>query len=497
METLTIKITTNKESTYKPMEKQDLTKKNSFSDALEKFTSKDKPVNEKADNTSNKGHEIKPTETKPADTKPIDIKSTDIKVDETKFSEEISNLDPSLQSIMAMLQAFISGKIDLETLLKGASKDIKGIIEQKISVNLNTLPKTNITDGIKQLSLELMEGMKNLKQNENISKDLPSIIMDQLKNYIETLESDSKNNLGNLQTTGTLEDKIKAEISNIVLKTLKESGVNLTSTNDGIKIADVADGIKVANLINETKVIINKGNTKEIQNTENIVSSLNGNIDDSKVAKFTNAEGSAMSSEKNSLLDQKNSMSNEEKILKSIMTLDSEKGDKDSSITKATNFISQFEAVRNDKITPDTLVINKNNFSADIVKSVKFMQTNNLRDLTVTIAPKELGEVIIKITMYGGTMKASITATSKEAYNILNSNLTDITNKLNNLDMKIQDFTLNIYNGDTTFFKQGTKGENSKEPSGKNSKDSMKEVGELSMDSEVDIKNTNNVNMLA
>jgi len=484
MEFQTIKTTTNNESTFKTKGKQGSVKENSFSNALEKVVLKDRVEAKKVDNTSNKATEVK---TDDSETHVVKIDANNANVANLKSLEEISGLDPSLQNIMSMLQAFISGKIDLENLLNGVSKDIKGIIEQKTTVDLNGFSKDNKTDDIKQLSLELTEVLTNLKQNENISKDFPSIIMDELKSYIKDLESDVKNKTVNPQVAGTLEDKIKGEISNIVLRNLKENGV---------KVTDTADGIKVINVVNQAKETNNKGYIKEILKNENSVSSLNENINDSKITKLDSAEKNPLLS-KNLISSEKNTIANEEKILKSIIAPDKELGDKDSSIAKATNFISQFESVGNEKITTEALVINKNSFSSDIVKSVKFMQTNNLKNLTVTIAPKELGEVIIKLTMYGGTMKASITATNKEAYNILNSNLTDITNKLNLLDAKIQDVTLNIYNGDTTFFKQGSKGENSKNQNSKRPSHVLEEVGEVSLTPDTNENDVNNVNILA
>lgn len=102
------------------------------------------------------------------------------------------------------------------------------------------------------------------------------------------------------------------------------------------------------------------------------------------------------------------------------------------------------------------LVINKNTMNTDIIKSIKYMELNNVKDLTVKIMPKELGEVFIKLTMEGGIMKANIGASTKDAYNLLNSNMQLIEDKLQNSGIKVQELSLNIYNEDTTFFKQSS-----------------------------------------
>lgn len=195
----------------------------------------------------------------------------------------------------------------------------------------------------------------------------------------------------------------------------------------------------------------------------------------------------------------KENTSKEDKLLKGLLE-DKEQlaGEK---INKAVNFMSHLKNSTDinelsSKETLGNLVINKNTMNADIIKSIKYMELNNVKDLTVKIMPKELGEVFIKLTMEGGIMKANIGATTKEAYNLLNSNMQLIEDKLQNSGIKVQELSLNIYNEDTTFFKQGNeKGENSN-PSKSNDKadlSSMDEIREEENISTID----GNVNILA
>ncbi|AKC63455.1 flagellar hook-length control protein FliK [Clostridium sporogenes] len=195
----------------------------------------------------------------------------------------------------------------------------------------------------------------------------------------------------------------------------------------------------------------------------------------------------------------KENTSKEDKLLKGLLE-DKEQlaGEK---INKAVNFMSHLKNSTDinelsSKETLGNLVINKNTMNADIIKSIKYMELNNVKDLTVKIMPKELGEVFIKLTMEGGIMKANIGATTKEAYNLLNSNMQLIEDKLQNSGIKVQELSLNIYNEDTTFFKQGNeKGKNSN-PSKSNDKadlSSMDEIREEENISTID----GNVNILA
>nr|WP_243159283.1 flagellar hook-length control protein FliK [Clostridium sp. cel8] len=126
------------------------------------------------------------------------------------------------------------------------------------------------------------------------------------------------------------------------------------------------------------------------------------------------------------------------------------------------------------------------------------METNNIKDLTVKITPKELGDVTINLTMEDGKMKAVLTASNKNAYNIINSNLQDLSNKINNNDIKVQNFSLNLYQEDTTFFKdESERGQYREEKRRSN----HTKIDSIQQD-EIPISNSeyyseNNINMLA
>ena len=98
------------------------------------------------------------------------------------------------------------------------------------------------------------------------------------------------------------------------------------------------------------------------------------------------------------------------------------------------------------------VTVNKQTLDMDIIKNIKFMMKDAISELKVKIYPKELGEMTIKILSEEGIMKAEIKATSKETYNLLNSNLNEIKKLLENQNIKIQDVNIGLYNEDTTFF---------------------------------------------
>lgn len=102
------------------------------------------------------------------------------------------------------------------------------------------------------------------------------------------------------------------------------------------------------------------------------------------------------------------------------------------------------------------VVVSKVNFVNDIIKTVKFMETSSLKELKVSINPKEIGELLITVTMESGKMKANIEANSKDSYNLLMSNLEDIKKAMVSNEVSLQDINVSINQGDTTFFKDSS-----------------------------------------
>lgn len=170
----------------------------------------------------------------------------------------------------------------------------------------------------------------------------------------------------------------------------------------------------------------------------------------------------------------------EDTILKNIL------GDKEENkFSKTINFMNQFNKIANvenpEMETVENIVANRETLNTDVIKAVKYMELNNIKNLTVKVTPKELGEIVIKITMESGKMKANITANNKETFNLLNANLQDITDKLQKGAIKIENFSLNLYE-DTTFFS------NDKDKSGEGSKEKKKNNLNGNINIEDDIK---------
>lgn len=366
----------------------------------------------------------------------------------------------NLNSLLAMLISLMQGNFDNTNYvnIKSAIEKDNGTAEKLINIvsNLASQSKSN-TDLLTMLKKELSPDM------------------------LQAL---------NLNDSGVLE-KIKTELSAILGSEEKSDNIvkDFSNSNGETALEKV-----ISPLLNNTKITAK--NVKEDGNT-----SKSDELADLKAA-IKNIQGDQIeaavktdkkSSDTNLMMEDGNSKSDED-FLKNLLS-----NNNNDKISKVTNFMAQFNNAKVENVNLseiENLVINKNSFSADMIKSIKYMELNNMKDLTVKINPKELGEVVIKLTMEAGAMKATITAANKEAYNLLNSNLSDMTSKLQNSDIKVESLALNIYNEDTTFFKDGSNnGQSHEENRGKRTHTvgTISEEETLENISSID----GNVNMLA
>jgi flagellar hook-length control protein FliK len=193
-----------------------------------------------------------------------------------------------------------------------------------------------------------------------------------------------------------------------------------------------------------------------------------------------------------------NTLDKEDLLLKQLVDSDSSKNNKDNVSDKIANVLNRIETIRFDKpiVTDGTISINKTTFNQDFIKTVKFMDINNLKELSVKVIPKDLGEIVIRLSMDNGVMKANITASNKDTYNLLNSQLPAISHELSKQNMNIQNFSLSLYNGENFLFSgDGSRNENGKQQTKSNIK--VDEIEDLDLQKEQYLEDHNSVNILA
>ncbi len=378
-------------------------------------------------------------------------KDSDGKVDMSKLLLVLASfLNMDTKNLQNLKENTISQLKDtLNSLVKEVSNEGKNITGEKLSQTI-----TSAGDKFKEILNENLSKVEDPLVRSLLTKE----VMTKVEKEILPQITESLSKANSSVSSQDLMSKIQQELKGALNESLKDTNVNKNSKNNNLDSKEMQGEI------------LNNKNTFEVAVTSK-----------------------EQSSDKNS--SSKKETSKDDNFLKSL-TGD---GSKDDKISKASNFMTQFNNV-NKNVTVENvgdIVINKTTIGNDVIKTIKYMETNNIKNLTVKIAPKELGEVIIKLTMEGGVMKASIGTSNKEAFNLLNSNLSDMTSKIQNNDTKVNSLSLNIYNEDTTFFKDGSNNgsnENSKKHKKAKAIDIVGETtNEIDNASEID----SNLNILA
>ncbi|MBC2455884.1 flagellar hook-length control protein FliK [Clostridium beijerinckii] len=334
---------------------------------------------------------------------PTGVEDTDIN-NTDELNEKLEELEKESKSASEdKMKDILSELLSLLSKLGIKQDNIseKGVINSKVGIN-----ETNSTSSNSGLN-GIMEKIMELLKNDSVKSKLDS---DSL-NLIEKL-------LGNLNCN------------------IKENATE--STKDNLK------GImsEISDLLENKQNVGNKVLTLEDMLSKNY-SQDNSESDNSSASKNNNSTGSK-----------------EEKFLNSLVD-----DNKDDSLNKINLFASRTSVIQNQGVNNARgLTINKSTFVDDLIKDVKFMNTNSLKELTVKVNPGNLGEITIKLVQEDGLIKANLKANSKETSALISQNLSDIKKQLGEQNLKIADVNIELYQDDTTFFsKQSFDGQLSEE----------------------------------
>lgn len=293
--------------------------------------------------------------------------------------------------------------------------------------------------------------LKSELQKLNIPENFQNVIIDFASKIQDSLKGKNANEFAKLllsnadkQSTLNEHDELINNIMDALKSKLNEAGINLDTKNSSIYNSTLASKI------NKTAASFGS-EQNSLSKTGNSTSSVSAQDDEGSSIKVYN-QSTLSGSNEDSKQDSQNADTSSEsadKFLEKLLPQDKD----DNKISRVSTFMNQISNVNTNvqAVNGEVQVINKNTFAADIIKSVQYMQTNDIKELTVKINPKELGEVVIRLSMENNIMKASISAQNKETYALLQSSLGDINNSLNNQNIKIQAFSVNIYD-DTTYF---------------------------------------------
>ena len=347
---------------------------------------------------------------------------------------------------------------------RSTKKQSKQLLSTKNVIDTYTDKSDQINKVLQSLG-DLVKSVQGASTTNNGTNKLNSNNLEQLTE-VQKLEPDTKS-------------IIKNNLSEIVTMINQLEVKNANSP----QIIDILQ--RLTTQVNEIKgdltVVKDNSNEKSIKQSIKTTSDI-AQINQKQILSDNGGENKSMD---NKSSDNK---SFEEKFLNGLLGKDKD----GTKISKAVTFMNQFENVKTvdiSKVEVSNITINKNNFDVDVIKNIKYMETNSIKDLIVKMNPKELGEITIKLTIESGVMKASITAQNKDTYNLLNTNIQDISDRLKNMDIKIHSLDIGIYE-DSTFFKKDSNGKNNNGT--QNNNGGQNNNLKISMDSEEDISIINN-----
>lgn len=292
-----------------------------------------------------------------------------------------------------------------------------------------------------------------------------------------------------------LQDELKAkEIGSDILAFLKGEDTienllsNLNISKDSLQGQDIISKLQnLKNIVENNSENISEGITKEglLKELMNATKEINSPEEGSKgeekklqVSVNNTAENTSKEkgTEGNQLLSKDDAFL--EKLTKA--------GEGEEKLTRVNNFISilnnNIENINSNKIE-EPLVMTKSNINSDVIKALTYMDQNGIKDLTVKIYPRELGQVTISVVMEQGALKAMIKASTKEAVDILAAGLGEINDKISSQNIKIESVNISLYDQDTTYFKDEQRNFSD---NGSNSKNNENKVqGEIELEEEM------------
>jgi len=368
-----------------------------------------------------------------------DIEDEKNTTDLNELNEKLDSMD--LDQIISMLMLLKIDPKDIlslkESIKKCDSDNIKAVISKLVE-------NTSVQQLKSAVELATNQNLKStVSNNESKEQGISDIISNILKND-EAVKFPSNQSV---QAKPGYESDDKQEIIAILYKKFTEGNLDLSNEQPDESINLKLNKI-LQQVTNNEYVKLSKG---DLLNNTNLAE--NENLNDGKL----------------NFVEQMPSKSTEkeDKLLKNLVQQDKPKGVKDVIGDKITNVLTRFEVsnLNKQEVVIDKPVINRTSINTDLIKAVKYMDLNNIKELSVKVMPKDLGQIIIRLTMDNGIMKANITANNKETYDLLNSQLPAISNQLTEQNLSIQSFSLSLGNGDNFLFSgnEGNSGEGQKQ----------------------------------
>ena len=409
--------------------------------------------------------------------------------EDTKKVDDVDNNETSIQDKDTNEVNKDTNKADTDTNKVDADTSKVDKVKEKLK-ELEEDSKSSSKDEISDVLTELANLLNQLGINVDNIKSNGKVNSDILKTTIEGINGKATSNnslsgvmekLMQLLQTDSAKGGLDTDSLKTIEKLLSNLSTKLADDNTG-SAKDIKSGIK-----DLTSQISNMLDNKQSQ-SEKVLT-----LEDMLNKKYSqeNKESSTEKESNNATASKENSK--EDKFLNSLLD------DKtDSSTNKINLFASRTQTIQTGTTnTVNGFTINKATLTDDLIKDVKYMSNNGLKELTVKINPGNLGEITINLVEEDGTMKANLKANSKETAALLAQNLAAIKTHLSEQNIKIADVNIELYHEDTTFFNgEGLDSQLSQEQQ-KNSYSDNKQNVEINTDDSLieTIQNTDNGNV--
>ncbi|ADK14095.1 flagellar hook-length control protein FliK [Clostridium ljungdahlii] len=461
-----------------------------------------KPSNESIDKNNNVSVDKNTTKVQSSNSNSENKNAVDNEQsDDSKIETYLKKAGFTDEEIADIKQKIKDGSIDKNSVLsllsllfgnnqgiQSKSNDFLNMVTKELSSEISKVS----TNGDSLQSILNQEISKSLSDTSN--KDVSGNVKDVLNKALDKKLDFLVDILNKFDKSGQLTQKLSKKIADNIMSKLS----NVMSNSSENDISDLKSQIYTELLQKLNPKLADNLNSGKNVSTNNLFQIISQNR---QMIENLDTTGSSLQNSSNGNKNSTGGNSKNTDILNKILSSDGE-DTKDNKISKAVNFMTQFNNVKGGNILVNatdaqSLNLNKATFNSDMIKTLKYMDLNDVKQLTVKINPKELGDITINLVMEEGKMKAVLTASNKDAYNLLNSNMQDLSNKLQNNDIKVQSFSLNLYHEDTTFFKNGDNGSQNQDNEKRNKTLTVNSIQEEDAQEEIDYYSDSNVNMLA
>lgn len=382
----------------------------------------------------------------------------------------------------------LNSKSGIDDKVKADDKDIKEVPKENVDEVEEKIEEISNEDDVIELLnniLNVLSQVQNDTEDVDANKDILNMLVEKLKNMTE---SSQENPLKAANTDlNDLLSKLTKSLENETLdySSLKFIEKLLTKLNQTLEENSNA-GLNIKNLVNEINSKLENTNEDKTLSLEDM---LNRNI--SKSENLDNKDGDSEEA-----LNQ-NKSSKDDEILNKFLN-------KDNGNDKISMFSFRTQISQNLQSTAveSAKAINEATLAKDLIQDVKFMVTNALKELTVKVNPGNLGEITIKIAEENGLMKAQLKANSKETVELIAQNMNEIKKQLGEQNLKIAEVNIELYQEDTTYFKQDSFKENmeNQEQNLMKNKNTSEDIGideEILEDEQAVLEKDRNISFLA